>query len=159
LRVTFNLADTIRPHTGCIEVTIISHYAKLLRGGGAMSRAERQKLALLIETQERFLIERTAALQRIGQTLNVPAGTDLVIRLPVMVRDRVALDMRWVSVADALPEEREQPYQVIVTCTKQHEAGSMYEGKGQRRFLQDWVVRRWAKNFTHWMEAMPWPQG
>lgn len=65
---------------------------------------------------------------------------------------------RWIPVGDRLPEEREQPYQVIVCAVKQHDPKSMYAGLNQRRFLQDWVVRRWPQNFTHWMEAMPWPQ-
>jgi hypothetical protein len=34
----------------------------------------------------------------------------------------------------------------------------MYAGRGMRRFMQDWVVRRWPQNFTHWMEAPPWPE-
>lgn len=65
---------------------------------------------------------------------------------------------RWIPATERLPEERERPYQVIVACVKQHDADSMYGGKGVRRFQQDWVVRRWPQNFTHWMEAMPWPQ-
>ncbi len=65
---------------------------------------------------------------------------------------------QWVSVDHRLPEEREQPYQVIVAAVKQHDQKSMYAGLNQRRFLQDWVVRRWPQNFTHWMEAMPWPK-
>lgn len=63
----------------------------------------------------------------------------------------------WISVKDRLPEERDHPYQVIVCAVKQYDPKSMYAGLNQRRFLQDWVVRRWPQNFTHWMEAMPWP--
>lgn len=64
----------------------------------------------------------------------------------------------WIPVGERLPEERERPYQVIVVCGKQHGDDSMYPGRGVRRFQQDWVVRRWPQNFTHWMEAMPWPE-
>ena len=62
----------------------------------------------------------------------------------------------WISVNDRLPEERTEPYQVVVVCTKK--MGGMYKDRGIRSFLQDWAVRRWPQNFTHWMEAMPLPQ-
>jgi hypothetical protein len=69
-----------------------------------------------------------------------------------------AARLRWIPVAESLPEEREQPYQVIVACVKTHGEDTMYAGRGMRRFMQDWVVRRWPQNFTHWMEAPPWPE-
>lgn len=68
---------------------------------------------------------------------------------------RVEEVMDWISVDDRLPPEREAPYQVIVVCRKKH--GGQFEGLGVRRFIQDWVVRRWPLNFTHWMDAPPWP--
>ena len=61
----------------------------------------------------------------------------------------------WISVEDRLPEERAKPYQLIVICTKKMEG--MYQDRGIRRFIQDWTVRRWPQNFTHWIEAMPLP--
>lgn len=64
---------------------------------------------------------------------------------------------QWIGVDERVPEERERAYQVIVVCVKTHGVDSMYPDKGVRRFQQDWVVRRWPQNFTHWMEAMPWP--
>lgn len=63
----------------------------------------------------------------------------------------------WVSVFEGLPPTREKAYQVIVICYKKHREGN-YEGRGIRRFVQDWVVRNWPENFTHWAEAMPWPE-
>lgn len=65
---------------------------------------------------------------------------------------------QWIGVGESLPEERAQAYQVIVVCAKEYDKDSMYGGKGVRRFQQDWVVRQWPQNFTHWMEAMPWPK-
>lgn len=61
----------------------------------------------------------------------------------------------WIPVSESVPEDKGTPRQVIVVCTKQY--GGNYKGQGQRRFIQDWVVRSWPQNFTHWMEAMPWP--
>lgn len=63
--------------------------------------------------------------------------------------------MNWILTTEGLPEVRDEPYQVIVVCVKRH--GGQYPDRGVRRFLQDWVVRQWPQNFTHWMEAMPWP--
>lgn len=76
------------------------------------------------------------------------------------LRERIAgmkKDAGWISVDERLPDERENAYQVIVCAVKTYDSKSMYAGLNQRRFLQDWVVRRWPQNFTHWMEAMPWP--
>lgn len=64
--------------------------------------------------------------------------------------------MEWIDVQDRVPDERAEPYQVIVVCTKK--MGGMYPDRGIRRFIQDWAVRRWPQNFTHWMEAMPMPE-
>lgn len=76
--------------------------------------------------------------------------------LEVQLKDATA--PQWVSVDERLPEKRELPYQVIVCCVKEHGDDSMYAGKAVRRFQQDWVVRQWPQNFTHWMEAMQWPK-
>ena len=62
----------------------------------------------------------------------------------------------WIPVSERLPDDRGTPYQVIVVCTKR--LGGQYPDRGVRRFLQDWCVRNWPQNFTHWMEAMPWPE-
>ncbi len=55
---------------------------------------------------------------------------------------------QWVKCSDSLPEERPVPYQVMVACIKP--IGGMYAGQPVRRFLQDWVVRRWPHMFIAW---------
>lgn len=78
------------------------------------------------------------ALQAIAQTAPAVAGA-----------------AAWIPVEQSLPEQRAEPYQVIAACKKTYDG--QYTGKQIRRFQQDWVVRQWPQNFTHWMEAMPWP--
>lgn len=67
----------------------------------------------------------------------------------------IASSPPWIPVTERLPEQRAEPYQVLVACVKR--MGGMYEGKPVRRFIQDWAVRQWPQNFTHWMEGIPFP--
>lgn len=57
----------------------------------------------------------------------------------------------WISVAERLPETGERPYQVAAICVKKYDENSNYPGQGKRGVYQDWVLRKWPQNFTHWM--------
>ena len=57
--------------------------------------------------------------------------------------------MKWNKVTAQLPPRKEERYQVLVIATKTYSEGH-YEGKGILTVVQDWVVRRRPKNFTHW---------
>lgn len=61
---------------------------------------------------------------------------------------------QWVSVKDRLPEEKDKAYQVIGICSKKYVGGN-YDGQGKKGIYQDWVIRQWPNNYTHWM---PLPQ-
>lgn len=70
---------------------------------------------------------------------------------------RQAMEQRWISVDESLPEERARPYQVVAINRKKYGPMSVYAGEGIRSVLQDWVVRRWPHNLTHWMHMPPPP--
>lgn len=80
---------------------------------------------------------------------------DKALAAPPAAANQAGIPEGWISINERLPEEREAAYQVIVVCAKEYDGN--YKGKGLRRFMQDWVVRRWPQNFTHWMPAMDWP--
>ena len=61
----------------------------------------------------------------------------------------------WISVDERLPEQRDYPYQVVAIAKKAHGKESCYPGEGIRRVQQDWVIRQWPQNFTHWMTLPP----
>ena len=61
--------------------------------------------------------------------------------------------MKWIEVANQLPKEKNKRYQVLAICSKKYKGGD-YDGKGVRTIVQDWVVRTWPHNFTHWF-AIP----
>jgi hypothetical protein len=58
--------------------------------------------------------------------------------------------VEWISVKDKLPEEKDKPYQVAGICTKKYVGGN-YDGQGKKGIYQDWVIRTWPNNYTHWM--------
>ena len=55
---------------------------------------------------------------------------------------------KWVKVEDGLPEDRGEPYKVIGAQIKEN--GGLYKGTYTRKFVQDWHVRTWPKNFVAW---------
>jgi hypothetical protein len=57
----------------------------------------------------------------------------------------------WVPVSERTPGNTGSPYQVAAICKKRHDQGSVYEGQGRRGIYQDWVIRNWPGNFTHWL--------
>jgi len=59
--------------------------------------------------------------------------------------------MKWISVKDELPGETKNTYQVVTIATKKFNKDSNYPNQGIRSINQDWVVRKWPNNFTHWM--------
>jgi hypothetical protein len=59
--------------------------------------------------------------------------------------------MKWIKTKTKLPPKRPNPYQVLVTCIKVYEDGN-YKEHGKKTVVQDWVVRQWEENFTHWIE-------
>lgn len=61
----------------------------------------------------------------------------------------------WIPVSERPPEDFGTPYQVLVICVKKYELSSSYPNQGIRRVQQDWVVRTWPNNFTHWMVIPP----
>lgn len=63
----------------------------------------------------------------------------------------------WTSVGDRLPEERAKPYQVFAICLKTYGLTTCYPGEGKRTVCQDWAIRRWPENFTHWCDMPPLP--
>lgn len=64
---------------------------------------------------------------------------------------------RWIPCSERVPEVRTKSYRVLVICTKQYDADSNYPGEGLRRVQQDWNVRQWPHNYTHWMEVPDLP--
>lgn len=58
---------------------------------------------------------------------------------------------QWISVKDRLPEQCDRAYQVAAICTKKYGDDTNYAGQGVRGIYQDWVIRKWPQNFTHWM--------
>jgi hypothetical protein len=66
-------------------------------------------------------------------------------------------EMEWIAVADRLPEKREKPYQVLALCVKRHKQGTCYPGEPMRGVYQDWVLRNWPQNYTHWTPIPPLP--
>lgn len=63
----------------------------------------------------------------------------------------------WISVDERLPEQIDYPYQVVAIAKKAHGKESCYPGEGIRRVQQDWVIRQWPQNFTHWTPLQPPP--
>ena len=57
---------------------------------------------------------------------------------------------QWISVEDRLPEKKEKPYQVVTIAVKKYE-GLNYDNEGIKGVNQDWVVREYKDNFTHWV--------
>lgn len=57
----------------------------------------------------------------------------------------------WIKCSDRLPEKRERDYQVIASCVKKYGDDTNYPGEGIKGIRQDWVIRQWPQNFTHWM--------
>ncbi len=58
----------------------------------------------------------------------------------------------WISVEERLPEKRDKSYQLITCAKKVYEQHTNYPGEGIKAINQDWVVRQWPQNFTHWAE-------
>lgn len=61
----------------------------------------------------------------------------------------------WLRVENQLPELREAPYLVLTIASKVYPEASSFAGEGVRRVHQDWVVRQWPQNFTHWALMAP----
>jgi hypothetical protein len=64
----------------------------------------------------------------------------------------------WVAVSERLPEKREKPYQVIALCVKRYKEDTCYAGEPIRGVYQDWVLRNWPQNYSHWMPFPPVPE-
>ena len=66
---------------------------------------------------------------------------------------------KWIPCKKSLPEKRQENYQVAALCAKKYEYGN-YAGLPKRTIVQDWVIRSWPLNFTHWMPlpANPEPE-
>ena len=64
--------------------------------------------------------------------------------------------MNWIETKDRLPDERDKNYRVLAIASKVRTYGN-YEGKGILTVVQDWVVRGWPDNFTHWVEIKNLP--
>ena len=86
-------------------------------------------------------LRHSAAAWREEETRQV-AATSLLASEPVV--------SEWISTEDRLPEKREKAYQVISIAKKLHGPGN-YEGQGIKAVAQDWNVRNYASNYTHWM--------
>lgn len=65
--------------------------------------------------------------------------------------------MEWIDVNDRLPEKFEATYPVVTISLKTHINGDQ-KGQGIITIVQDWVVRLWTKNFTHWMPLPELPK-
>jgi hypothetical protein len=66
-------------------------------------------------------------------------------------------ETKWTPTSERLPEKRDAPYQVVAICTKVYKDGN-YAGKGIRGVYQDWVLRGWPANYTHWFEMPETPR-
>lgn len=64
---------------------------------------------------------------------------------------------RWIPVGERLPDQREKPYQVFAICAKTYGDKTCYPGEGKRGVYQDWAIRSWPQNYTHWCEMPPIP--
>ena len=62
--------------------------------------------------------------------------------------------MNWKEVINHWPPKKDKRYQVLVISSKVYKDGD-YKGEGIRTIVQDWVVRQWPHNFTHWTELIP----
>jgi len=61
--------------------------------------------------------------------------------------------MNWINVIHKLPPKRDKPYQVLAMAKKVYSEGN-YEGQQIKTVVQDWVIRGWVMNFTHWIEIV-----
>jgi hypothetical protein len=59
--------------------------------------------------------------------------------------------MNWINIETRLPPKRNKAYQVLARCVKVYGEGN-YQGQHQKTVVQDWVIREWKQNFTHWIE-------
>lgn len=66
--------------------------------------------------------------------------------------------MEWIKCSDQLPPIKSNAYQVVTTATKQYPEKSNYPNQGIKAINQDWVVRKWPNNFTHWMPLPELPK-
>lgn len=64
--------------------------------------------------------------------------------------------MKWISIKDKLPPIKDKPYQLITIAVKKYTGGN-YNGEGIISIKQDWVIRGWCQNFTHWAELPKLP--
>lgn len=62
--------------------------------------------------------------------------------------------MEWVKVSERSPEQKDKSYQVVAVSSKVYESGN-YAGEKKKTIVQDWVVRNWPQNFTHWLLLPP----
>ena len=61
--------------------------------------------------------------------------------------------MNWINIKDKLPPKKDKPYQVLAMSNKLYGEGN-YEGQQRKAVVQDWVIREWTVNFTHWVEIV-----
>ncbi len=67
----------------------------------------------------------------------------------------------WISVKDRLPDDTGTRYKVFVICKKKIETEdktSPYFMQGIVGVYQDWNIRKWSENYTHWMPIPPLPK-
>ncbi len=59
----------------------------------------------------------------------------------------------WTSVAGSVPPDTGTRYKVLAICAKKitDDPASPYCGMGIVGVYQDWNIRMWPANFTHWM--------
>jgi hypothetical protein len=92
--------------------------------------------------------------EAIGQAYGVtPEAVELIVKAAQVDR-RGAMGagvLCWIDVDSLLPEKRDSAYQVIAVCTKTYGKDTNYPGQGVKGVYQDWVIRQWPGNFTHWM--------
>ena len=61
--------------------------------------------------------------------------------------------MNWINIEYEMPPKRDKPYQVLGMSKKLYGEGN-YEGQQIKTVVQDWVMREWSINFTHWIEII-----
>jgi hypothetical protein len=67
-------------------------------------------------------------------------------------------ETKWTPTSERLPDDRGRAYQVVAICKKVYPEGTNYAGKGVRGVYQDWVLRNWPDNYTHWFELPETPR-